>query len=57
MPKVLFDCDPGVDDSVALLLALAAWRAPLFRELRQLPSPEDPTLGFGAEASVSAVVP
>lgn len=24
MPKVLFDCDPGVDDSVALLLAFAA---------------------------------
>jgi MFS family permease len=42
---------------VALVLAFAAWRLPLFRELRQLPSPEDPTVGFGAEASVSAVVP
>ena len=43
--------------AVALLLALVAWRLPLFRELRTLPRLEDPTASFGAEASVSAVVP
>jgi MFS family permease len=47
----------GFAGVVALLLALAAWRLPLFRELRVLPRPVDPTASFGAEASVSAVVP
>jgi MFS family permease len=47
----------GFAGVVALLLALAAWRLPLFRQLRVLPRPVDPTAGFGAEASVSAVVP
>jgi predicted MFS family arabinose efflux permease len=47
----------GFAGVVALLLALAAWRLPLFRQLRVLPRPVDPTASFGAEASVSAVVP
>ncbi|MFM7705427.1 MAG: MFS transporter [Rubrivivax sp.] len=42
---------------VALLLAVVASRLALFRELRTLPKPADPTASFGAEASVSAVVP
>ena len=47
----------GFAGIVALVLALVAWRLPLFRELRELPQPVDPTASFGAEASVSAVVP
>jgi hypothetical protein len=47
----------GFAGVTALLLALVAWRLPLFRELRRLPQLADPTASFGAEASVSAVVP
>ena len=47
----------GFAGIVALVLAVVAWRLPLFRELRELPQPVDPTASFGAEASVSAVVP
>ena len=47
----------GFAGAVALLLALVAWRLPLFRDLRVLPQPVDPAASFGAEASVSAVVP
>jgi MFS family permease len=38
--------------AVSLLLALAAWRLPLIRELRQLPRPEEPTDWLGLEADV-----
>jgi predicted MFS family arabinose efflux permease len=35
-----------------LLLAVAAWRLPLIRELRQLPRPDEPTDWLGLEADV-----
>ncbi|MBL8324569.1 MAG: MFS transporter [Rubrivivax sp.] len=37
---------------VSLLLALAAWRLKLVRELRQLPRPDEPTDWLGLEADV-----
>jgi MFS family permease len=37
---------------VSLALALAAWRVPLIRELRQLPKPDEPTEWLGLEADV-----
>jgi MFS family permease len=38
--------------AVCVVLALAAWRLPLIRQLRQLPQPEQPSEWLGLEADV-----
>ena len=46
----------AVAGGAALLLALAAWRHPVIRGVRELPRAESPDDALGAEASVRATV-